>query len=490
MRLVPERILSCRLALRLYYKAFAGTRSCLSAATLSHLSHKELKPKTMPTLNPPLSQATEFAAWIGLDWADRKHFWSLRTAEGQLERGQLENTPEAVEVWAAELAQRFGGRPVALALEQARGAVIAMLSKYAHLVLFPVHPSTLSNYRKSFAPSGAKSDAHDGDLILDLLLKHPDRLQRCQPDTVETRSLQFLCEERRKLVNQHSSESQRLTHWLKQVYPQVLRWFDDPASPLVGALLSRWPTLGKLQKASPKTLLKFFHQHNCRSEERNQQRLAEIRQAVAATHDEALLETGVLCIQNSVRLLAQMRAGIESFDRQIAALYRAHPDRAIMESFPGAGPALEPRLIAAVGTQRERFESAHNLSCFSGIAPVTTSSGNTRWVHWRWACPKFIRQTFHEWANCSIRCCEWARAFYDEKRAQGKGHHAAVRALAFKWIRIFFRCWRDRVPYDEQRYLEARRKHAPKPQPGAAVPAELYEWKNCGTFFQLAKVSC
>jgi transposase len=446
--------------------------------------------QTVTIIDNEKKQTQPYAAWIGLDWADQKHFWSMRTAEGKLQRGELDNTPEAIEIWASTLEQRFAGQPVALAIEQARGAVISMLSKYAHLVLFPVHSTAVANYRKTFTPSGAKSDSRDGDLILDLLIKHPERLQRLLPDTVETRKLQFLTEERRKLVNLHTSQLQYLINWLKQVFPQILDWFEHPSSPLVEDLLVRWPTLPQLQKATPKTLLKFLQRHNCRSEERNQQRLAEFRQAVAATHDPALLSAGVLCIQNAVRLLAQMRAGIAAFDLQIAEVFKSHPDRAIVESLPGAGPVLEPRLIAAVGTHRDRFASANALASFTGIAPVTEASGNSRWVHWRWACPKFIRQTFHEWAGCSIRTCDWARAYYDKKRAEGKGHHAAVRALAFKWIRIFFRCWRDRVPYDEQRYLASVRARLPKnaPTPPATTKPTLV-LKTCGDFKKIVEVS-
>jgi len=437
----------------------------------------------------PLNDAAEtqpYAACIGLDWADQKHFWSMRTADGKLTHGQLDNTPEAIEIWAAELAQQFGGRPVAVALEQARGAVIGMLSKYAHLVLFPVHPTTLANYRKAFSPSGAKSDPTDGDLILDLLVKHPERLRRLQPDTVETRSLQFLTEERRKLVDQQTSETQRLINWLKQVFPQILRWFDDPAAPLVGELLLRWPTLQHLQKASSKTLLKFFQEHNCRSEERIKQRLDQIGKAVPAITDPALLKTGTLCIHNSVGILKHMRSGIAAFDRQIAEIYRAHPDRAIVESFPGAGPALEPRLIAAVGSRRDRFDSASSLACFTGIAPVKQSSGGACWIHWRRACPKFIRQTFHEWAACSIRYCDWARVYYEQQRAKGKGHHAAVRALAYKWTRIFFRCWRDRVPYSEERYLKNLRPA--QASAGQSASQLKFEWKPCAGFSKLVEV--
>ncbi len=311
--------------------------------------------KTVEEPTSAAAPALEFAARIGLDWADQKHFWTMLDEGGKKTRGQLENSPEAIENWAAELAQRWGGRPVALALEQSRGAVITVLSKYAHLVLFPVHPTNLANYRKSFSPSGAKCDPVDGDLILDYLVKHPEQLRSLRPDTVETRSLQFLTEERRKLVEAHTAALQSLIHWLKQMFPQILRWFANPATPLVADLLMRWPTLQELQKFSPKTLRKFFHQHHCRSEDRAEERLAQLRQAVPATHDPALLQAGTLSIQNAVRILTCMRQGIAEFDRQIAVHYEAHPDRFITESLPGAGPALEPRLIAAVGSQRDRF---------------------------------------------------------------------------------------------------------------------------------------
>lgn len=436
-----------------------------------------------------------FAAYIGLDWADKKHYFTMQTADGKRSRDELKHTPEAIDAWAAELARRFDGRPVAIALEQARGALIAVLCKYAHLHLFIVDPSRLNYYRKSVSPSGAKSDPVDGDLILDFQLKHPELLRCLEPDTVETRSLRFLTEQRRELVNQHTGQVQILTSWLKQVFPQILGWFDDVSTPLVGDLLKRWPELARLKKARSETLLQFFHDHNCRSAERNQQRLEEIRTAVAATNDAALLKTANLMIQATTHLLATLRTAIEQFDSEIKTVHANHPDRFIVESFPGAGAALEPRLIAALGTDRNRFPSAAAMACCFGIAPVTESSGNSRWVHWRWSCSKFVRQTFHEWAACTVRQHGWARDHYERQRAKGKGHHAAVRSVAYKWIRILYRCWRDRVPYSEQRYLEALRTHGAakgKPAPSAAEPslglAEV-QWKNCGGFSKPTKLS-
>lgn len=430
-------------------------------------------------------EKVEFAALIGIDWADQKHSWSMRTADGQRHRGELKHSPESIQIWAAELEQRFGGRPVAIALEQSRGALVATLSKYAHLVLFPIHPNTLTNYRKAFTPSGAKSDPRDAELALELLLTHPDKLCRLEPDTVETRKLQFLTEQRRDLVNLQTSQKQTLISWLKQIFPQVLNWFDDVGSALVGDLLLKWPTLQELQKVSPTRLRRFFTQHHCRSTDRIEERIAKTRDALPATQDAALLYTGSLRIQMIVRLLAELRTAIATYDAAIEEIYRQHPDRAIMESFPGAGAALEPRLVAAVGTRRDRFATAQNLAMFTGIAPAQQASGKQMWVHWRWSCPKFIRQTFHEWAACSIRTCTWAREYYDAQRDKGKGHHAAVRSLAFKWIRIFFRCWHDRKPYCEATYTAARQSRAPHSPPN---PTEL-QWKSCAGFFKLGNIS-
>ena len=398
----------------------------------------------------------EWAAFVAIDWADQKHVWRMKVAGATAaEQGELENTPEAVDQWATRLCVRFGGRPIAVCLEQSHGAVVFMLAKYAHLVLYPVHPKTAADYRKAFYPSGTKNDPGDAELLLELLLCHRDRLRRLQPDTVGTRLLGVLVEQRRCLVNEKTRQKNRLTACLKMYFPQVLRWFDDVESPLVEDLLQRWNTLQALQKAHPGTLRRFFHEHNCRSAERLEERVKAIYAAVPATQDAAVLEGEALVALRWVVLLQTLREQIVVLDQRIAQLVQEHPEGALFASLPGAGPALVPRLLVAFGTQRDRYPTAYNMQCYSGIAPVTEQSGNTRWQHCRWACPGFLRQTFHEYASHSIARSAWARAFYQSQREDGKEHHAAVRALAFKWIRIIHRCWKDGKPYEEQTYLEA-----------------------------------
>jgi transposase len=403
----------------------------------------------------------DFAAFVAIDWADQKHYWSLRAAGSkQIERGEVKNTPEAMEVWAAEWSARFASRPIAVALEQRRGPLVAMLSKYEQLRLYPVHPLTLAKYREAFFSSRSKSDVQDADLLLELLCQHRDRIRRLDPDTVEMRTLQFQVENRRKLVDERTAVSNRLTSSLKMYFPQILNWFKEVSSALVGDLLLAWPTLADLQKAKPRTLRTFFQQHNCRDGEKTAWRIEQIRTAIPATHDKAVIVSFRGLALVSVRQLEILRQAIADYDKQIEQLAHQQDDWKIFDSLPGAGDALAPRIMAAMGSNRERYESANQAQCFMGIAPVKEASGNTEIVHMRWACPKFQRQTFHEWAACSIPQCGWAKAYYDELCGRGKKHHTAVRALAFKWMRILYRCWKDRQPYREEVYLASLAKRS------------------------------
>ena len=263
-----------------------------------------------------------------------------------------------------------------------------MLRKYPHLVLYPVCPTTSAHFRQALHPSGSKSDPSDTDILLELVMHHRDRLRRLDPDTPETRLLQMLVEQRRKLVNDRTSYSNQLTACLKTYFPQVLDWIDNIDSPLGCDLLEQWPSLQQLKRAHPGTLRRFFVEHNSRSEERIKERIEAIYQAKPAVEDKALLEGGVSTAQALVAVLKTLNTCITQLDERIAAAESAHPDSVLFAGLPGAGPVLRPRLIAAFGSRRERYSSAAELQSYSGIAPVTEQSGQTKWVHFRRGVPE------------------------------------------------------------------------------------------------------
>jgi len=172
-------------------------------------------------------------------------------------------------------------------------------------------------------------------------------------------------------------------------------------------------------------------------------------------------------------------ARTKGYDRQIAQVFAAHEDHALFDSLPGAGPVLAPRLLATLGSQRDRFPHHKNLQCSSAIAPVTKQSGKKRHVHRRYLCSKFERQSWHEYAKQSVLHCRWAAAYYWQQCEKGCSHHTAVRALAFKWQRVIFRCWQNCTPYDDARYEAVlRRRKSPLVKRFDRIEVGKNPWKT------------
>jgi transposase len=407
-------------------------------------------------MKPSTNETSDYAAFIAIDWADQKHTYCLQAAgQSKQEAGTLEQKPEVIGPWVARLRERFGNRPIAVALEQSRGALIHALLSYDFLVLYPIHPTTVAKFREAFKFSGAKSDPLDTEQILQILTKHLDQLKPLVPDSEETRLLARLVEDRRKAVDLRTGHVQAALAGLKEYFPQAIELcHHNLASRLAADLLKKWPTLEAFQQAKDSTLKRFFHGHNIRSPQVIEQALQVAHTAQPLTTDPAITESCRRVCQLHLQIIQTLNLLIEDYQARIAGLFAAHPEAPLFTGLPGAGPALAPRLLSFFGTDRSRFAAAASVQCFSGIAPVTKSSGRSRVVYFRVACPLFDRQTFHEFARLSLASSQWARNYHDYYIAKGKKFHAVIRALAFKWIRILFRCWQNRTPYDEARYLE------------------------------------
>jgi len=417
----------------------------------------------MPTTDDQV-ETSQFAAWIGIDWADQEHaVCVVDAATGKSDTSTLAHDPGAIEDWAAELHNRFPG-PIAVCLEQSKGALIYALMKYDFLVLFPINPKQLACYREALAPSGAKDDPVDARLLVEFVRRYPDRLRPWRPDDQTTRLIAILNEDRRDLIDLRTQLTNRLQSRLKLYFPLVLELFRGRTklyAPVVCELVLRWAALAELQHADPEEIDAFFKLHHLHQKS-IQKNLAKIVLAKPLSDDEAIVRSGRLQAQSLARQLVDLADAIARCEAEIEKLMETHPDAPLFRQLPGAGDALAPRLLAAFGTDRERIESASDLQTYSGIAPVTRRSGKSQFITRRWACPNFLRQTFHEFARCSIAKSVWAAAYYRLQRDRGKKHHAAVRALAFKWIRILYACWKNHTLYNEFHYMQQlQRKQAP-----------------------------
>ena len=380
------------------------------------------------------SNQKTISAFVGIDWADQKHDIALRAAaeEAKLEARSIESQPEALSDWVLELRERFGSEgKILICLEQSRGALIHFLMGYDCFELYPINPKQLDNYRKAFRPSGAKDDPSDAQLLCQFVSLHYQQLRPWRPDDQQTRKLALLCEKRRQAVDARSALSNQLKSELKAFFPLALAVLDNDLTTVLAAdFLLNWPNFESLKKASTHKLRRFFYGHQCRSEQKIQARIQRVEAGQPLTRDKAIIDAGTLTTLMLAQQLKALAPYIVLYEKEIAQLFAQHPDSALFNSLPGAGEALGPRLLSAFGSDRDRFTSPLEALSFFGIAPITERSGKSSWVHFRWACPKFLRQSFHEFASHSVGFVIGPRFFMTNKRPEVK----AIMPLCVLWL--------------------------------------------------------
>jgi Transposase len=299
---------------------------------------------TNPSPVPSLSLASPYAAYIGLDWSDQKHDICLfDPLTQQKEFLVIATHPHEIALWLESLRLRFKGQPIAICLEQKRGPLIYTLCQFDFLVLFPVNPKMVSDYRHAFTPSRAKADPTDADLLLDLLRTHTERLSPWTPGSRESLTLQQFTESRRMLVGEKVRLTNRITDALKHFYPQVLEWFADTDTQVFCLFLERYPNLEAAQAADPQELTHFFRSHQVVQSKTITRRLTQIQQTPLTTTDPAILEPFQWLGQTLIQQLLLLLKSILELEDKIAALFDSLPDAAFFAALPGAGPHLAPR---------------------------------------------------------------------------------------------------------------------------------------------------
>lgn len=400
--------------------------------------------------------------FIGIDWADQKHDCYVIDRDGKGSHRAIAHSPEEIDNWVTEMLQLADGKPIAIMLEQSRGALMYALMFRKNVLLYPVNPKQLSRYRESY-PGGGKDDPTDARYLARMLRERITTLTCWQPDDDNTRLLANLCEQRRKLVDGQVQQRQQLMALLKSYFPVVLELFGKVHQlPLLLSVLGRWTDPRQLRRADRQLIRRVLSEHSAGSEKQQDEIIARIRSARLLCDDEALITPSAMAAELLVRQIQQSQKTIREFDDKIAEVMKQHPDAHLFTSLRGAGAALAPRLLCAFGSQRERWQNAESLAAFSGIAPVTKRSGKQCHVHRRFACPKYLRQTFHEFAGCAVQYCPWSKARYRLLRDRGMKHHAALRKIARSWIRILFRVWQTRTPFDSDRYIAKLQQRCPE----------------------------
>lgn len=404
-----------------------------------------------------MSNPQPYAFFVGIDWANEKHEISVVDAQGRASSCTIDHSTEAIDAFVSDLLNKANGLPIAIILEQSKGSLIHALMLRDNVVLFPVNPKQFSSYRESFRTTKAKSDKDDALLLARMLFERHREMNAWKPDDESTRLLNRLCSTRRKWVEQRTSLGQRLLDLVKSYFPAILliansKLYDHP---LLLEILRKWPDPREIKRVNPKVLIALIAHHGIKNEAQQQAIVDGLRNAPIHSRDSTLLLVASLEVKALVQQLASCQELITQLDKDIKAALAKHTDALLFTTLRGAGPALAPRLLTAFGTDRTRFKNAEEMASYVGVAPVTKQSGKSCIVVRRRACNKYLLQTFHEFASAAAKWCPWSKAYYKLQHSRGMKRHAILRKLAYRWIRILFRVWQTRIPYDQNRYIQS-----------------------------------
>ena len=404
---------------------------------------------------PPLpwDQYTHFA---GFDWASEEHDVVVLDRAGQI-AAQFSFT-DGAEGWQ-DFRQRMAKFPaVAVIVETSSGVLVERLLD-SGIAVFPVHPVAAKRFRQRHAPSGVKDNVLDAWSLADALRLDGHLWKPLQPDNPLLQELRLLTRDEIHLIQQRTALINQLRQALHEYYPIALQAFDNWTLPAAWEFVIRFPTPQALHQAGRRRWEKFLHAHDLARPETYQRRLELFSQALQFTSSSALSNAKSRLAVALAKQLQLLEKQLRSYRNCIDDLFGQHQDHHVFKSLPGVGPKLAPRLLSECGDRRERFGEPQALQCYAGTAPVSYESGQFKKVILRQACNKYLRAAVHLWVNLSRRKCAWAETYYQHKRQRGMSHACALRCLGQRWLKILWKMWQTRTPYDEALHTRNQTQH-------------------------------
>jgi transposase len=383
--------------------------------------------------------------FAGLDWASQTHAVCIIDTHGSV-REQLEVTHDAAGLAQLQRRLRHWGSPP-LAIERPSGLLVDTLVE-AGFTVVPIHPNAVKASRPRYRSHGAKSDASDAYLLADLLRTDGHRFKPLVAQSDEIRALRALVRGRDDLVAARVQLANQLRSLLDSFWPGAAAVFADIDSPIALAFIDRYPTPEAAARLGPKRMAAFCAQHaycGRRSADELLRRLQEAPGAACAELEmEAKGELARCLARTLARLIEQLRLLSSRIEHHVAAL----DDGRILMSFPRAGRICAAQILAELGSVRERFANPEQLAAEAGVAPVTYQSGRSKAVTFRWACNHRLRAAVTCLADNSRHASAWAAHVYSLAKARGCDHPHAIRILARAWLRVLWRAWINRQPYN------------------------------------------
>lgn len=398
--------------------------------------------------------------YAGIDWADDHHDVVVLDEAGKTKSSlRVAHNVKGLNELNTFL-QSFTPvkEQMACIIETNQGLLITALLE-AGWSVYPVNPKTVDRKRSA---AGAKTDKIDAYLLAKTGRFDLAELRQLKPDSALVQELKELTRDQDHLIGMQTRLANQITSCLKVYYPVALELFSKVHQRSALLFLQAYPTPAKAAAATLEEISQVLREGG---HTRAEEFAPKIYQKLHQAHLQANEITTRTKARLLVALIAQLLPLVEqigTYDKEISQLFLKHPDSEVFKSLPGAGKRLAPRLLAEIGDDRKRYEEATNLQAVAGTSPVPFESGNYSKMHRRVACIKPLRNAIYQFARLSTQQEEWAAEYYRRKRAEGKSHSVAVRALSNNWLRIIHAMWRTKTPYESATFHQAQQEHARK----------------------------
>jgi transposase len=395
--------------------------------------------------------------YAGIDWADDHHDVII-IDEAAKTRGSLrvDHSKSGLSQLDSFLKQ-FTSDPSQLAciVETSQGLLVTALLE-AGWAVFPVNPKTVDRKRGA---AGAKTDKIDAYLLAKTGRSDLVDLRQLKPDSAVVQELKELTRDQDNLIEMQTRLVNQLTECLKTYYTAALELFTKLHQRTTLLFLQTFPTPDQAQSATVEEINQVL-------KTAGHTRVEEFAPRIYQRLQQPHLRANAVTIRTKSRLMLALVAQllplveqITAYDKEVESLFLSHGDSEMWASLPGAGKRLAPRLLAEIGDDRSRYEQPTNLQAVAGTSPVLFESGNYSKARKRLACIKPLRKALYQFAWQSTRQEEWAEEYYRRKRAEGKTHSVALRALSNNWLRIIHALWRKKETYVSTTFQTAQQTH-------------------------------
>jgi hypothetical protein len=402
--------------------------------------------------------------FVGDDWAEDHHDVEVQDRAGRrLGKARL---PEGVAgiVGFHELIAGFAGDNTAFAgdntaevtgaeqvlvgIETDRGPWVAALVAAGYRV-FAVNPRQVARYRERHATSGAKSDAGDAHALADMVRTDAHQLRPIAGDSPLVEGIKVVARAHQTMIWERHRHMLRLRSSLREYFPAALEAFDDLTAADTLDLLGAAPDPQRAARLSRSRIAGALKRARRRDVEVKAERIQALLRADHLNQPPELVAAYAATTAAAVAVITAFTTQIATLQGQVEACFGRHPDAEIYRSQPGLGEILGARVLGEFGDDPDRYQGARARKNYAGSAPITRASGKKTVVLARFVRNQRLAGSLQWQAFCALRASPGARAYYDQLRARGAGHQAALRQLSNRLVGILHGCLKTRTLYDE-----------------------------------------